>query len=76
MEFLRSTIWVFSGIGESGMIRPLELIIKGDETRVPLMHCRQLMNWVAEAILEIWEFRSAFVSTEECRFKSLLTELT
>jgi hypothetical protein len=54
----------------------LELVIKGDETRVPLMHCRQLMNWVAEAILEIWEFRSAFVSTEECRFKSLLTELT
>ena len=51
IAFSKFMVWVFSGSGELGMIRPLESMLRGEEKREPLMHCRQLIYCVAEAIL-------------------------
>jgi hypothetical protein len=50
IPFFRSMVWVFSGSGELAMMRPLESMVRGEEIREPLMHCRQLIYCVAEAI--------------------------
>lgn len=51
MVFLRSMMVVLDGRGELGIMRPLASTVRGADTRLPLMHCRQLMNWVAEDMM-------------------------
>lgn len=72
----RSIVWVFSGSGELGMMRPLELMVRGEEIREPLMHCRQLIYCVAEVILSCsrpWSCR--WITNPWRCAKAILTEL-
>ncbi len=52
MAFLRSIARVSGGSGVFGIMRPLKSTVRGDETRAPPIHCRQLKNWVVDGILK------------------------
>jgi hypothetical protein len=39
-------------------------MVRGEQTRAPLTHCLQLMNCVAEAILERYRFWDYVVSVD------------
>jgi len=51
MEFDRSITCVEDVARELGTMKPSASRVSGEETSVPLMHCRQLINWVTADIL-------------------------
>ena len=39
---------VLEGRGELGRMKPADETVRGSDTRLPFIHCRQLMNCVVE----------------------------